>query len=223
MDPLEWTAAGISALAVWLTTRRNPWCWSLGLVSVMLYAVVFYGARLYNDALLQLVYAVLEGYGWWCWRRARQAGVVPPAGMSADMNADMSADTALVAAPDARPPVQVPAARDILLPLLLGALGAAAMGALTATYTDAAIPWLDATLSAFSLVAQYWMARLYRVNWLLWMLLDAVYVGVYVVRDLPVTAVLYTGFLLLAALGWWHWRPTMAPGSSGERHRKNGQ
>ena len=203
MDPLEWTAAAISALAVWLTTRRNPLCWPLGLVSVVLYAVVFYGARLYSDAVLQLVYALLEGYGWWCWRRVRRA--------RAALLSEAEPAYTVSAPPDARPPVQIPASRDILLPLLLGALGAASMGALTATYTDAAIPWLDATLSAFSLVAQYWMARLYRVNWLLWILLDAVYVGVYVVRGLPVTAVLYAGFLLLAALGWWQWAVPARP------------
>jgi nicotinamide mononucleotide transporter len=72
-------------------------------------------------------------------------------------------------------------------------------------YTDAALPWLDATLTALSLVAQYWMARLYRVNWLLWIAVDLVYVGVYVVRHLPLTAALYAGFVVLAILGWRQW------------------
>jgi nicotinamide mononucleotide transporter len=180
---------------VWLTTRRNPLCWPLGLVSVLLYGWVFYGARLYSDALLQVVYAALECYGWWCWRRARSA--------DHDAGAGAGAGTA---AP-ARPQVRVPARTQVLGPLAVGALGAVLLGELASRYTDAAVPWLDAALTAFSLVAQYWMARLYRLNWLLWIAVDVVYVGLYGSRQLPVTAVLYAGFLVLAVLGWQRWGP----------------
>ncbi len=158
---------------------RNRLCWPVGLVSVLLYGWVFYGARLYSDALLQMVYAGLQCYGWWQWHRA--------------------------SAHARRPHVRRPRARDLAAALLVGVIGAIALGAIMSRFTDAALPWLDAALTALSLVAQYWMARLYRVNWLLWIAVDLVYVAVYAVRELPLTAVLYAGFVVLAVLGWRQW------------------
>lgn len=169
----------LSVAAVWLTTARNSLCWPLGLVSVLVYGAIFLRARLYSDALLQLVYAVLEIYGWWQWRRAPRT--------------------------DGRPLPRRLAGPDCWLPLVLAVPAALALGAAMARYTDAAMPWLDAALTAASLVAQYWMARMYRANWLLWIGVDAIYVGVYWLRALPLTAALYAGFIALAWRGWRRW------------------
>jgi hypothetical protein len=55
----------------------------------------------------------------------------------------------------------------------------------------AALPWLDAALSAFSLVASVWAARKRIANWTLWIVLDSLYVGVFVYKGLYPTAALY--------------------------------
>lgn len=169
----------MSALGVLLTAVRNRWCWPVGLVSVLLYSWVFVDARLYSDALLQIVYAGMECYGWWHWQRApREAS---------------------------RPGVHAARRTEIAVPLVLGAVGAVLLGWAMARLTDAALPWLDASLTALSLVAQFWMARLIRANWPLWIAVDVAYVGVYLSRDLPVTTALYAGFVVLAAYGWYAW------------------
>jgi nicotinamide mononucleotide transporter len=184
MDPVEAVGVVLSIGAVWLTTARNAWCWPVGLASVLVYAAIFFGARLYSDALLQCVFAVLEVYGWWQWRRSpRRAG---------------------------QPVVRAALPWEWWLPVGLAIAGALILGAGMARFTDAAVPWLDAVLTAASLVAQFWMARLIRANWLLWIVVDVVYVGVYWSRGLPLTAVLYAGFVVLAALGWWRWAPAAA-------------
>ncbi len=176
----------LSAVAVWLTAVRNPWCWPIGLASVLVYAWIFTGARLYSDALLQGCFALMEIFGWWRWRRAPQE--------------------------QGRPRLRAATPMDIALPLLAGAAGALALGAVMAR-TNAALPWLDAALTSFSLVAQFWMARLIRANWLLWITVDVIYVGVYLSRSLPLTAGLYAGFVVLAVLGWRRWAPA-APEAS---------
>ncbi len=42
----ELSAALVSAAGVWLTARRSPWCWPVGLVSVIAYAWIFVDAKL---------------------------------------------------------------------------------------------------------------------------------------------------------------------------------
>ncbi|WP_196479623.1 nicotinamide mononucleotide transporter family protein, partial [Xanthomonas translucens] len=84
--------------------------------------------------------------------------------------------------------------------------GALSLGWLMHRHTDAALPWLDAALSAFSLVASVWAARKRIANWTLWIVLDSLYVGVFVYKGLYPTAALYAGFVLLAIYGLRLWQ-----------------
>lgn len=180
MSPLELIASTLGVCAVWLTVRQNRWCWPLGLIMVLMYAWIFYDGKLYSNMLLQGVYALLQGYGWWQWTRggSSQNGVQ----------------------------VSRLSSQNILLNLAIGAVGALALGYLMATFTDATAPWQDAALSAFSLVAQVWMAQKRVECWPLWIILDLLFVALFVQQGLYATALLYGVFTLLAVNGWLTWR-----------------
>ena len=180
MSPLEIIASALGAWAVWLTVRQNRWCWPLGLIMVLMYAWIFYNGKLYSNMLLQGIYAVLQGYGWWQWTRggSSQNGVH----------------------------VSRLSPQSIQLSLAIGAVGALVLGYLMATFTDATAPWQDAALSAFSLVAQVWMAQKRVECWPLWIVLDLLFVALFVQQGLYPTALLYGVFTLLAISGWLTWR-----------------
>jgi nicotinamide mononucleotide transporter len=72
-------------------------------------------------------------------------------------------------------------------------------------WTDAAVPMLDAQLAAFSLLATYWTSRKHIATWVLWVFVDIIYVGMFIYKDLLLTAGLYAAFVGLAVLGWWQW------------------
>ena len=184
MSGLEIIAVLLSATAVWLTVKQNLWCWPLGLVSVLMYSWVFFDVKLYSDMLLQLVYAVLQLYGWWQWTR----GGVQHAGRQIS---------------------RLPGSQ-LLLSLAIGTAGSLLLGYLMATHTDAAAPWLDAALTSFSLVAQVWMAQKRLECWPLWIALDVIYVGLFLSKELYLTAVLYAVFTALAIAGWRAWQRPQA-------------
>ena len=69
----------------------------------------------------------------------------------------------------------------------------------------AALPWLDAMLTALSLVGQWWQARRHVACWWIWIAVDVVYVGAYLFKSLHVTAALYVFFLGLAVFGLRAW------------------
>jgi nicotinamide mononucleotide transporter len=184
MSWLELSGALISAWAVWLTARRHPWCWPVGLVSVLLYAWIFIDARLYSDTLLQVAFGGLIVYGWRRWLQ--------------HLDSDGRVEVA-------------PLPRDQLIAhLLIGAIAAIALGYTMHRWTDAALPWLDATLTAFSLVAQWWQGRRHIAAWWLWIVVDVIYVGEYVAKHLLITAVLYAGFVVLALIGLRAWQRAMS-------------
>jgi nicotinamide mononucleotide transporter len=92
------------------------------------------------------------------------------------------------------------------LHLLAGVAGGLALGFVMHAYTDAALPWLDAMLTALSLVGQFWQNRRHVAAWWMWIAVDVVYIGMFANKQLFVTALLYVGFVALAVKGLRDWR-----------------
>lgn len=84
-----------------------------------------------------------------------------------------------------------------------------------ARYTDAALPYSDATLTSFSLVAQFWQTRKHIANWWLWIVVDTLEIAVFVYKHLYLTAVLFAFFVFLAALGLDAWKQALQEEESG--------
>lgn len=180
MTTLELIASALGVLAVWLTVRQNPLCWPIGLVMVSLYAWFFFEARLYSQVLLNGVFAAMQLYGWWQWTR----------GGSGDGGRPVVGATAI----------------EVGVGLSVALLGSVGLGLLMATATEAVYPWPDAALTAFSLLAQLWMALKRWQCWLLWIVVDVLYVAFFLFQEYWLTAGLYGLFTMLAAMGLREWR-----------------
>ncbi len=70
---LEIAGTVTTVLGIWLTTRRLLICWPVVLAADVIYLIVFYRARLFSDALLQVFFVVFTLYGWWHWWRGLRA------------------------------------------------------------------------------------------------------------------------------------------------------
>ncbi len=172
-------------VGIWLTTRRLLICWPVVLAADIFYLAVFYQARLYSDALLQIFFVAFTLYGWWhWWRGMREEGEVRVVPLSA---------------------------QGWVAGLAAGALGAVMLGWVMVRL-GAALPHLDAALTSYSLVASWWQARKHTANWWLWIAIDGVYIGEYAYKDLWLTAVLSVGLVALAVLGLRDWRRAAAAG-----------
>jgi nicotinamide mononucleotide transporter len=183
MASLEIVAVAVTLLAVYLTARQVIWCWPLGMLSVTLYTMVFYQARLYADMGLQGLYFALAAYGWWAWLHGGEE------------HGELAVSRA---------------SRSLLL--LLGAIGtlvAVTLGLTLHRYTDASLPFLDSALTAFSIVGQWMQTRKLLEAWLVWLAVDVFYVGMFLYKELYPTAGLYAVFLYLAVLGFVEWRRSM--------------
>ena len=81
-----------------------------------------------------------------------------------------------------------------------------ATGLFLKTYTDTDVPWWDAFPTALSLVGQALLGRKLLENWGVWILVNAVSVGLFVHKALWLTAALYLVFIALSVVGWRAWR-----------------
>jgi nicotinamide mononucleotide transporter len=183
MSSIEIVAAVFGVISVFLSVRQNIWSWPTAIVNVGLYIIVFYESKLYADTGLQVIYVVLNAYGWYHWLYGGKNRTELP--------------------------VSRTSARLWFLLAALGATGTALIGTLLSQKTDAALPYIDAATTSTSLVAQWMMTRKLLENWVIWVAVDVVYIGMYVYKALYVTAVLYLIFLILSAMGYVQWRKSL--------------
>lgn len=174
---IEAAAAGLALLYLLLAIRESRACWFAAAASAGLYLWVFWEARLLMEAALQGFYIVAAGYGWWFWG-------------SADGSAPIR---------------RWPGSRHFTV--IAGILGGALLsGWLMARHTDAALPYLDATTTVAALVTTWMVARKVLENWLYWIVIDSLSIYLYIERNLAMTAVLFAGYVVLAAAGYLEWR-----------------
>lgn len=184
-QPTSWLeiAAMLSGVAgVWLTMREKIWCFPVGILNVTLYAILFFSpdVRLYADAILQCLYILLLIYGWYKWsdRNKKQKVILP-----SYINKQTGIRLAIV--------------------LVLSSL---AFSYFLVNFTNASYPRLDSVLTCASLCAQWMIARKIIENWIVWIIVNLVYIPLYVSKQLPLTAILYSIFLILAVRGYLEWK-----------------
>jgi len=179
MPVTEWIAFALGVANVALIVRRSVWNYPFALAMVTLYFFVFWDAKLYSDALLQIFFFAINLYGWSNWVRSRH-----------------SAGEVVVTTLGTR-------ARLVWLGGTIGA--SLAWGMAMATFTDAAAPVWDALIAGGSVAAQILLATRRLENWVLWIAVDLVAVPLYFSRGLYPTAILYAVFLALATTGLVAW------------------
>ena len=183
---LEHLAVVCGLANIYLTVRQNLWSWAFGAVMVSLYIYIFYNARLYSDALLQVFFLVMQFYGWYRWTRG-------PVEHAVSLS-----------------PVTRLGSRGWALTIAGVAAGTAALGTAMDRFTDAALPYPDAFTTSLSVLAQFLLTVKILDNWTLWIVADVIYVGMYANRGLYWTAGLYVVFLVLCVRGYREWSRSAA-------------
>jgi nicotinamide mononucleotide transporter len=164
------------------------------MISVVLYAVVFFQAKLYADMGLQALYFALAVYGWWAWLHGGEDhGELRVSLASRRMRWSLAAS---------------------------GLIAGVVLGQTLDRFTDASLPFMDSLLTSFSIIAQWMQTRKKLEAWLVWLAVDVFYVGMFLYKGLYPTAGLYAVFLYLALLGFMEWKRSMGqtviPLQSGE-------
>jgi nicotinamide mononucleotide transporter len=185
-NPLELFSMLLSLAMVLLDIRRNPWAWLLAIVSSGAYALVFFDAKLYGDAGLQVVFIGAAVWGWTKWLHGAHG-------------------------------------KPLVVTQLTGAgwtwsvigwlVGYVLLRLVLVTYTNSDVPDIDAFLTAGSMVATVQAAYKKVQNWITWIVVDVLYVGLYVFKNLHPTAVLYAGFVVMAAFGFKAWQRAARDGT----------
>ncbi len=177
---IETVAVILGVLYVVLAIRQNPWCWPASALGAAIYMVLFFEGRLLMESLLQLFYIFMAGYGLWVWRYGGQSAT----------------------------PLNI-TRRSLrwhgkILAFIL--LATVATSFLLQRYTNADAVELDSLTTIASLVTTWMVTRKIAENWLYWVVINAIYVYLFVSKGFYLTALLYTLFLGMAIYGYISWK-----------------
>jgi len=183
---LSWESMAVvlAILYLALAIRQNIWCWAAAAASTFIYLFIMYDASLYMESALQVFYLAMAAYGWYQWRH----------GSGKDGELEVTTWPLRY---------HLFAIGGVLLLVIIS-------GSLLDEFTNAALPHLDSLTTWGAIVATWMVARKILENWWYWFVIDAVSIGLFIVRDLYLTAALFAAYLVMIIFGYRAWKCSMS-------------
>lgn len=186
---MDWTlilqivGTTLGILYLWLEYRANIWLWIVGAIMPMVHGVIYLNEGIYGDAAMQLYYVAAGIYGLIVWKCGERKD-------------NKSHSVSIRHTPT-----------NWILPLfaVYGVLHVALYFALT-EFTDSRVPFLDSMSTALSIVAMWMLSRKLVEQWLVWLVVDLISMGLYIYKGIPITGGLYALYSALAVAGYLRWR-----------------
>ncbi|MCH5331187.1 MAG: nicotinamide mononucleotide transporter [Alistipes sp.] len=171
----------LGLLYLWLEYKADIRLWIVGLIMPVVHGILYFNQGLYADCSMQIYYVLAGLYGLWVWHRG-------------------DTGTGRNEIPISHTPVKA-------IPFLILAYATlqAAIYLILTKFTDSTVPFWDSLTTALCIVAYWMLSRKYIEQWLVWLVVDMVTVGLYIYKGIPLTAGLYCIYSILAVAGYVRW------------------
>ena len=188
MNYLEIIAVVFGVVAIWLASKGEVVNFGIGLVNCVLYGILFGREGLYSGMILQGIYFVINLYGLYSWRKP-----------------EVDTDKELKI-------MWLTMKERVLVGVVIVATGVLwGMGVkwgaqlLPENIQEPQYPMIDAILTTASVVAQILLTHKKIDNWVIWVLVDVVYIGLFLMVGMYWTAGLYVVYTLIAVKAVREW------------------
>ena len=181
MEILDFCTMLINLLCTFLLARLCIFGRPVGLVGLVMSSVLFYMSGLYADTILQIIMLFGFIYGWYNWHSKKDSGEFLTSIKKLNL-------------------------KGWIITILVICIFTPIVSLLLMTYTDSTTPWLDSFTSVASLVCMYLAAKEYIDNWIIWMVVDSIYVFLYSYKGIHFAAFTTFVYLIIAMFGYMYWR-----------------
>jgi len=179
---IELLGSVFGLLYILFSIKQNIWCWPIGFITSALYIYVFFTTKFYADMGLQVYYLIISLYGWYHWMF----------GSKSNQQDDLKITKT-----------------NLKLGSILFIINAVIFGVIAyilVNYTDSEIPYWDAFTTSASFIATWMLAQKKIEHWIIWVIVDAVSLGLYIYKGLYPTVLLFAVYTILAILGYYEWK-----------------
>lgn len=177
---LQCVGTALGLLYLWLEYKANIWLWVVGAIMPVVHGILYLNSGIYADAAMQLYYVAAGIYGLIIWKRRPKN----------------ASDGKIRHTPK----------EWILNLVVLYAFFHAELYLFLVEFTDSVVPFFDSMSTALCIVAMWMLSRKLVEQWLVWLVVDMISVGLYIYKGIPITAGLYTLYCVLAVAGYMRWR-----------------
>ena len=177
---LEIIAVIFGLLSVWYAKKVNILVFPTGIISVVIYMYICFGAKLYADAGINFVYFVMSIYGWYAWTRVGEQKKERPISMCSK--------------------------KEHIINIFMFVFFFLILNYILKNYTDSNVPVWDSFTTSIFIVAMWLMAIKKVENWIYWIIADVISIPLYFYKGLVFTSFQFTVFLIIAVLGYIEWK-----------------
>lgn len=181
---IEVLGAVTGLIYLYFSIRRNIWLWPVGIVTSAFYVYIFFQSKFYADMGLQVYYFFISFYGWHKWVKAK--------GNDGKVKISKADITQL--------------SLYIILTLIITII----ISYILINYTDSPLPVWDAFTTAGSILATWMLARKILENWLFWIIIDLISMGLYFYKGLYPTVLLFFVYSFMAVVGYIQWKKSLS-------------
>ncbi|HPE76117.1 MAG TPA: nicotinamide riboside transporter PnuC [Draconibacterium sp.] len=189
VNRIELLGAILGILYIRFSIRQNIFTWPTGILTSCFYIVIFFKSALYAAMGLQFYYVAISIYGWYYWLKGK--------------NTDNKSQF----------PVRVIEKKLWIQIAVISALIYFSIYFILVKFSDSDVPFLDSLTTTFSIVATWMLARKYIENWIIWIFVDFVSVGLYIYKNLWPTVILFAVYTVMAFFGYFEWKKDLKPGN----------
>jgi nicotinamide mononucleotide transporter len=184
-NKIELFGAILGFLYILFSIRQHILTWPTGLLTSMLYIIVFFQSGFYADMGLQVYYVAISIYGWYYWLK----------GGKTEKNDDRE-----------QVPVKKIPADILIISAVVAVFIFLVLLLILIRLTDSTVPFMDSITTALSIIATWMLAKKYIEHWLIWIFVDILSAGLYIYKNLWPTVVLFIVYTVMAAIGYWEWK-----------------
>jgi len=177
---LEIIAVIFGLLSVWYAKKVNILVFPTGIISVVIYMYICFGAKLYADAGINFVYFVMSIYGWYAWTRVGEQKKERPISMCSK--------------------------KEHIINIFMFVFFFLILNYILKNYTDSNVPVWDSFTTSIFIVAMWLMAIKKVENWIYWIIANVISIPLYFYKGLVLTSFQFTVFLIIAVLGYIEWK-----------------
>jgi len=181
---IEIVGAILSLIYLYLSIKQMVSLWFFGIISSLFYIVVFFQSKLYADMSLQYYYVFISIYGWIHWKKG-----------TTENNKEL-------------PAIRINN-RFIIISVVATVVIYIIYYLVLLNFTDSTIPKSDALVGALSVIGTWMLAKKFIENWLVWIVADALCIGLYIYKGLYPTSVLFAIYTVMAWVGYLQWKKSI--------------
>jgi nicotinamide mononucleotide transporter len=175
---IEIVAIIFSLSSVWLTTKKNIWCWPIGIIGIFFYFLLFKNSNQICNMSLQVFFIMQSIYGWSNWKKEDKISI------------SLYNEMMLISS---------------YIPLIIDILFVSFIWYTITHIFGGTEQLLDSITTGLSIIAMFLLSEKKLEAWVLWIIADILYIPLFILSGHYLSAVTYFTFLVLSIFGFINW------------------